>query len=52
MKADIFIQAGYEGRTSGNTGSSGPLGNEIDWTPSWTCRLDTLKAKLQEAAHQ
>ncbi len=30
---DVLIQAGHEGRTSGNTGTTGPLGNEIDWTP-------------------
>jgi len=31
--AEIYIQAGHEGRTSGATGASGPYGNEIDWTP-------------------
>ena len=31
--ADVLIQAGHEGRTSGLTGATGPLGNEIDWTP-------------------
>ncbi len=31
--ADVFIQAGHEGRTSGATGATGPLGNEIEWTP-------------------
>ena len=33
QRADVFIQAGHEGRTSGATGASGPLGNEIDWNP-------------------
>jgi hypothetical protein len=32
-RADVFIQAGHEGRTTGTTGAPGPLGNEIDWTP-------------------
>src|SRR5262245_33915337 len=31
--ADVSIQAGHEGRTSGATGASGPLGDEIEWTP-------------------
>jgi hypothetical protein len=31
--ADVLIQAGHEGRTTGNTGAEGPLGREIDWTP-------------------
>ena len=31
--AQVFIQAGHEGRTSGSTGAEGPLGREIDWTP-------------------
>ncbi len=31
--ADVFIQAGHEGRTTGATGAEGPLGREIDWTP-------------------
>jgi|GEM_PF-1394169 len=31
--AEIYIQAGHEGRTTGMTGASGPYGNEIDWTP-------------------
>ena len=31
--ADVFIQAGHEGRISGATGASGPLGKEIEWTP-------------------
>jgi len=31
--AEIYIQAGHEGRTKGATGASGPYGNEIDWTP-------------------
>ncbi len=30
---DVLIQAGHEGRTTGNTGATGSLGNEIDWTP-------------------
>jgi hypothetical protein len=32
-RADVFIQAGHEGRTEGATGAVGPLGNEIDWNP-------------------
>ena len=32
-RADVFIQAGHEGRTTGSTGAAGPLGNEIEWTP-------------------
>lgn len=31
--ADILIQAGHEGMTTGAMGASGPLGDEIDWTP-------------------
>lgn len=31
--AEIYIQAGHEGRTSGATGAAGPLGQEIEWTP-------------------
>ena len=30
---DIVIQAGHENTPDGATGGSGPLGNEIDWTP-------------------
>lgn len=33
LKAQVLLQAGHKGRTSGATGASGPLGNEIDWTP-------------------
>ncbi len=32
-KAEIYIQAGHEGRTQGATGTSSSFGNEIDWTP-------------------
>jgi hypothetical protein len=32
-RADVFIQAGHEGRITGATGATGPRGNEIDWTP-------------------
>ena len=32
-RAEVYIQAGHEGRTRGATGTSGPYGNEIDWTP-------------------
>jgi hypothetical protein len=32
-KADVFIQAGHEGRVTGATGATGPLGDEIEWTP-------------------
>jgi N-acetylmuramoyl-L-alanine amidase len=31
--ADVLIQAGHEGRKTGKTGASGPLGREIEWTP-------------------
>ena len=30
---DILIQAGHENTPDGATGGTGPLGNEIDWTP-------------------
>lgn len=33
ISVDALIQAGHEGLTSGQTGASGPLGDEIDWTP-------------------
>ena len=32
-RAEIYIQAGHEGRTRGATGTSSSFGNEIDWTP-------------------
>ncbi len=32
-KAEIYIQAGHEGRTRGATGTSSSYGREIDWTP-------------------
>lgn len=32
-KADVFIQAGHEGRTSGATGAESQWGKEIEWTP-------------------
>ncbi|MGB0849880.1 MAG: N-acetylmuramoyl-L-alanine amidase [Bacteroidia bacterium] len=32
-RAEIYIQAGHEGRTKGSTGTSSKYGNEIDWTP-------------------
>jgi hypothetical protein len=32
-RADIFIQAGHEGRRSGKIGASSRYGREIDWTP-------------------
>jgi N-acetylmuramoyl-L-alanine amidase len=31
--AEIYIQAGHEGRTKGSTGTSSVYGNEIEWTP-------------------
>jgi len=31
--ADVLIQAGHEGLTTGPTGACGSLGCEIDWTP-------------------
>lgn len=30
-RADVYIQAGHEGRTFGNTGSVSPYGREVDW---------------------
>lgn len=33
IHADVLIQAGHEGRTSGRLGAVGPLGKEIEWTP-------------------
>lgn len=32
-ECDILIQAGHENTPDGATGGTGPLGNEIDWTP-------------------
>ena len=32
-RAEVYIQAGHEGRTKGSTGTSSKYGNEIDWTP-------------------
>lgn len=32
LKADVYIQAGHEGRIFGKTGSVSPYGREIDWT--------------------
>ena len=32
-RAQIYIQAGHEGRTKGATGTSSAFGNEIEWTP-------------------
>jgi len=32
LQADVYIQAGHEGRIIGNTGSVSPYGREIDWT--------------------
>ena len=32
-EAEIYIQAGHEGRTSGATGTQSKYGREIDWTP-------------------
>ena len=31
--ADVLIQAGHEGRTTGSTGTSSKWGAEIKWTP-------------------
>lgn len=31
--AEIYIQAGHEGRTTGATGTQSKYGREIDWTP-------------------
>jgi len=33
ITADVLIQAGHEGRTTGRLGAVGPLGKEIEWTP-------------------
>jgi hypothetical protein len=33
VQADVLIQAGHEGRTTGATGACGPLGCEQEWTP-------------------
>jgi N-acetylmuramoyl-L-alanine amidase len=33
LTAQVLLEAGHKGRTSGATGASGPLGNEKDWTP-------------------
>lgn len=30
---EVFLQAGHFNTPDGRTGASGPLGNEIDWTP-------------------
>ncbi len=32
LEADVYIQAGHEGRLVGNTGSVSVYGREIDWT--------------------
>jgi len=32
-RAEVFIQAGHEGRSSGKIGASSVYGREIDWTP-------------------
>ena len=32
LQADVYIQAGHEGRLVGNTGSVSAYGREIDWT--------------------
>lgn len=32
LQADVYIQAGHEGRTTGNTGSVSAYGREKDWT--------------------
>ena len=32
-RAEIYIQAGHEGRTKGATGTSSTYGTEIEWTP-------------------
>lgn len=32
-RAEIYIQAGHEGRQTGSTGTSSNYGREIDWTP-------------------
>lgn len=32
-QAEIYIQAGHEGRTKGSTGTQSIYGREIDWTP-------------------
>ena len=32
-RAEVYIQAGHEGRTQGATGAASKYGQEIDWTP-------------------
>jgi N-acetylmuramoyl-L-alanine amidase len=32
-EAEVYIQAGHEGRTKGATGTQSEFGREIDWTP-------------------
>lgn len=32
-EAEVYIQAGHEGRTRGAAGTSSKFGREIDWTP-------------------
>ena len=45
-KADVLIQAGHEGRETGLTGSSSPLGEEKKWTPIVANKATSL---LEEA---
>lgn len=44
--AQVYIQAGHEGRSTGATGASSIYGNEIDWTP---VVADEATRILQEA---
>lgn len=45
-RAEIYIQAGHEGRLSGATGTESSYGREIDWTP---IVADEAARILQEA---
>ena len=45
-RAEIYIQAGHEGRIKGATGTSSPYGVEIEWTP---IVADEATCILQEA---
>ena len=54
-ECDILIQAGRENTPDDKTGGSGPLGNEIDWTPIVTDEavvpLGTLIESRNEDEH-
>ena len=48
-ECDILIQAGHENTPDDKTGGSGPLGNEIDWTPIVTNEAVVLLGTLIES---